>query len=504
VGDVDGPPRGDDENLRHGTSAVSIHPGQELSVSPTRVVEHPTPEDRAARGRTARAAVPRSSHGAWSPTSDRPDPVDLLLQQATTRVPELVPIRHARMLASPFAFYRGAAAVMATDLANTPSSGIRVQVCGDAHLANFGGFAAPDRTLVFDVNDFDETLPGPWEWDVKRLAASFDIAARSREFDDKVRGRIVRETVRSYREAMREYAGTRNLDLWYLRLDEATVFEKWQSRIAPAAMKRYQKNVAKARTRDSLGAFAKLTGTVDGRVRIISNPPLVVPLDELMPEVAASELRDQLHVWFRGYRRTLQPDRRQILESFELVDFARKVVGVGSVGTRSWIALLLGRDGGDPLFLQIKEAEASVLEEHVGKAAYGHHGRRVVEGQRMMQSASDIFLGWDRATGVDGLARDFYVRQLWDGKMSADVDSMAPEALSIYGEMCGSTLARAHARSGDRIAIASYLGNGDIFDRAIAEFATAYADQNQRDFDAVAVAAKSGVIAVDEREAAAR
>lgn len=426
----------------------------------------------------------------------------MLREQAVTRVPDLVPIRHARMLASPFAFYRGAAAIMAADLARTPTSGIRVQCCGDAHLANFGGFAAPDRTMVFDVNDFDETIPGPWEWDVKRLAASFEIAGRSREFDDKTRTRIVREVVRAYREAMREYAGTRNLDLWYLRLDEASIFERWHDNVPAAAMRRYQKNVAKARTRDSLGAFAKLTAEVDGRVRIISNPPLVVPLEELMPEVAAAELRRQLHEWFRGYRQSLQPDRRQILETFELVDFARKVVGVGSVGTRSWIALLLGRDGDDPLFLQIKEAEASVLEPYVGKASYSHHGRRVVEGQRLMQSASDIFLGWDRATGVDGTPRDFYVRQLWDGKMSADVDTMTPEVLSVYGEMCGEILARAHARSGDRIAIASYLGTGDAFDRAIADFATLYADQNQRDYESVGAAAKAEVIPVDESEAA--
>src|SRR6476659_7792301 len=274
-------------------------------MSPTRVVEHPTPEQRVAVGRAARDAVPRSSHGAWTPAGDRPDPVDLLREQAVTRVPELVPIRHARMLASPFAFYRGAAAVMATDLARTPASGIRVQCCGDAHLANFGGFAAPDRTLVFDVNDFDETLPGPWEWDVKRLAASFEIAAQAREFDDRTRSRIVREVVRSYREAMRDYAGSRNLDLWYLRLDEAAVFERWHDKVSQADMKRYQKNVAKARTRDSLGAFAKLTGVVDGKVRIVSNPPLVVPLEELMPEADAAEMRSKLHEWFRGYRRTL-------------------------------------------------------------------------------------------------------------------------------------------------------------------------------------------------------
>jgi uncharacterized protein (DUF2252 family) len=470
-------------------------------MSPSRVVEHLSPDDRTARGRTARAAVPRASHGDWEPAGDRPDPVGVLQEQAVTRVPELVPIRHARMLASPFAFYRGAAAIMAADLAATPNSGIRVQCCGDAHLANFGGFAAPDRTMVFDVNDFDETLPGPWEWDVKRLAASFEIAARSREFGEKVRARIVRETVRAYRDAMGEYSKTRNLDLWYLRLDQASMLERWRTKVPQSAIKRMDKNLAKARNRDSLGAFAKLTGVVDGRVRIVSNPPLVVRFEELMGDNDAEEMRALLHEWYRRYRRSLQPDRRHLLETFELVDFARKVVGVGSVGTRSWIALLVGRDGGDPLFLQIKEAEASVLEPYVRKGEYPHHGRRVVEGQRLMQSASDIFLGWDRATGVDGKARDFYVRQLWDGKLSADIDAMEPAVLSVYGEMCGSTLARAHARSGDRIAISSYLGNGDVFDRAIASFAAAYADQNDRDYESVAAAAKAGVLPVDPDEA---
>jgi hypothetical protein len=452
-------------------------------------------------GRAARAAVPRSSHEAWEPAGDRPDPVDLLRQQAVTRVPELVPIRHARMLASPFAFYRGAAAVMATDLARTPNSGLRVQCCGDAHLANFGGFAAPDRSMVFDVNDFDETLPGPWEWDVKRLAASFDIAARSREFDDKTRTRIVREMVRSYRDAMREYAAMRNLDLWYLRLDEATVFEKWHDKVSPASVKRFQKNVAKSHTRDSLGAFAKLTGTVDGRVRIISTPPLIVPLEELMPDVAASQLRAQLHEWFRDYRRTSgrsAPDPRDLRA---VDDFAPQGGGGRrSVGLRSWIAPAPRAEMG--VIRCPPDQRPKRRSSGPTRQGLAHHGRRVVEGQRVMQSASDIFLGWDRATGVDGTPRDFYVRQLWDGKLSADVDTMEPEVLSIYGEMCGSTLARAHARSGDRIAIASYLGASDSFDRAIAEFATAYADQNQRDYESVAAAAKAGVIPVDESEAA--
>jgi uncharacterized protein (DUF2252 family) len=467
-------------------------------VSPRRVVEHPSLAERAERGRDARSKVARSAHGDWQPAGDRPDPVAVLQRQAETRVPELVPIRHARMLASPFAFYRGAAAIMAADLAPTPVSGLRVQACGDAHLANFGGFAAPDRAMVFDVNDFDETLPGPWEWDVKRLAASFEIAGRARGFDEAERRAAVQGTVRSYRTSMREYAGARNLDLWYRRLDETDAVSRWSDRVGPVAMKRFQKNLAKARTRDSLGAFAKLTRRVDGRIQIVDDPPLVVRLETLASELDAVRMRDAVYEWFHRYRATLQPDRRRLLETFELVDVARKVVGVGSVGTRTWIALLLGRDEDDPLFLQMKEAEASVLEPYVGRTTYNNHGRRVVEGQRMMQSASDIFLGWDRAPDVDGAARDFYVRQLWDGKLSPNIDAMDPEVLGVYGEICGMTLARGHARSGDRVAIASYLGRSEVFDRAIVGFAGAYAEQNQRDFDAVAEAARAGRIPVAE------
>jgi uncharacterized protein (DUF2252 family) len=467
-----------------------------------KAVEHLTPEDRAARGRAARAAVPRASHAGWDPAADRQSPVDVLKEQAKTRVPELIPIRHARMTASPFAFYRGAAAVMAADLATTPTSGLVVQCCGDAHLANFGGFAAPDRTLVFDINDFDETAPGPWEWDVKRLVASFEIAARAREFDKKLRRQIVEGTARAYRDAMRDYAGMGNLDLWYTRLDESDVYGRWRDAAPVSALKRFQKNVAKARGKDSLKAFAKLTEEVDGSPRIISDPPLIVRVDDLVSDVEADKVFEVLRLWFRGYRQSLQPDRRTLVESFELVDVARKVVGVGSVGTRCWIAFLRGRDNGDPLFLQIKEAEASVLEPYVGKSAYQNHGRRVVEGQRITQASSDIFLGWDRAAGLTGEERDFYVRQLWDGKMSAQIELMEPEVLEIYGEICASTLARAHARSGDRIAISSYLGTGSAFDRAIASFAVAYADQNQRDYEAVVAAITSGELEADTSEMA--
>jgi uncharacterized protein (DUF2252 family) len=424
----------------------------------------------------------------------------VLKEQAKTRVPELIPIRHARMTVSPFTFYRGAAAVMAADLATTPSSGITVQCCGDAHLANFGGYAAPDRALVFDVNDFDETLPGPWEWDVKRLVASFEIAARAREFDQKTRTRIVEGTTAAYRVAMRKYADLGNLDLWYTRLDESDVYSLWRDRIGGAALKRFQKNVDKSRQKDSLKAFAKLTTRVNDELRIVSDPPLIVRLEDLVSEEEADQARDVLHQWFRGYRQSLQPDRRILMESYELVDVARKVVGVGSVGTRCWIAFLRGRDDGDPLFLQIKEAEASVLEPYVGKSAYQNHGRRVVEGQRLTQASSDIFLGWDRGQGLNQEHRDFYVRQLWDGKLSAQIDLMEPGTLEVYGEICASTLARAHARSGDRIAIASYLGSGSAFDRAIGAFADAYAEQNQRDYEEVVAAIDSGELEADRRE----
>lgn len=464
------------------------------------VVEHVAPDDRAARGRAIRATVPRASHAGWEPASARTSPVEVLKEQAATRVAELIPIRHARMTASPFAFYRGAAAVMAADLATTPSSGIRVQCCGDAHLANFGGFAAPDRALVFDVNDFDESLPGPWEWDVKRLVASFEIAARDRGFDMKTRARIVEGAARAYREAMRSFAGMGNLEVWYTRLDENGIYTLWEERVGASALKRFQKNVAKARGKDSLKAFSKLTTRINDELRIVSDPPLIVRLEDLVSDAEADQTRELIHQWFRGYRQSLQPDRRTLLESYELVDVARKVVGVGSVGTRCWIAFMRGRDDRDPLFLQIKEAQASVLEPYVGPSAYKNHGHRVVEGQRLTQASSDIFLGWDRAADLEGQGHDFYVRQLWDGKVSAQIGLMEPVTLEVYGEICASTLARAHARSGDRIAIAAYLGRGNVFDRAVTSFASDYAEQNQRDYETVLAAIRSGDLAADSSE----
>jgi uncharacterized protein (DUF2252 family) len=456
-------------------------------------IVHRTPEEHAAAGRDARSEVPLDAHASWEASADRADPVSILEGQATTRVQELLPIRYGRMLASPFAFYRGAAAIMAADLASVPASGLRVQLCGDAHLSNFGGFAAPDRRLVFDINDFDETLPGPWEWDVKRLAASLVIAGRDRGFSKKESRAAARAAATSYRTTIGSFAGMGRLDVWYARLDETQLMElaKERSKKDKHVSKTLERTIEKGRMKDSTRAFAKLTTTVDGEPRIRSDPPLIVPIEELV-DLDRDQLIGTLRAINRSYRRSLQGDRRRLLEGYELVHVARKVVGVGSVGTRAWIALLLGRDRDDPLFLQFKEADRSVLEPYTGKSQYDQQGQRVVEGQRMMQATSDIFLGWDRVDGVDGVRRDFYVRQLWDWKTSVDVTKMAPARLVDYAGLCGWTLARAHARSGDRIAIAAYLGDDDTFDRSLSAFAEAYADQNERDFGVFADAVTSG------------
>jgi len=462
-------------------------------VAPARKIAHLSPDERVARGKASRNEVPRSSHGAWEPAADRPDPIALLEEQSETRVPELVPIRYGRMLVSPFTFYRGAALVMAADLAATPRSGLNVQVCGDAHLSNFGVFASPERQMMFDINDFDETLPGPWEWDVKRLSASFEIAGRDRRFPEADRRAIVVAGVREYRERMQQAAGMRNLDVWYANIEIGRLIERMRSSVKARVAKAAEANVAKARTRDSMQAFSKLTHEVDGEPRIISDPPLIVPLEELLPPGTDREQTEaSMRGLIREYRGSLETDRRHILEDFRYVHAARKVVGVGSVGTRAWILLMLGRDGQDPLFLQAKEAGPSVMERFLGKSEYRTHGQRVVAGQRLMQAASDIFLGWDRLTGLDGVVRDFFVRQLRDWKGSANVDTMSVDGMTAYARMCGATLARAHARSGDRIAIASYLGKSDTFDRAIADFSASYADQNERDYEALVHAVESG------------
>jgi uncharacterized protein (DUF2252 family) len=463
---------------------------------------HLTSAERAARGKAARAEVPREAHAVFDPPSDRPDPIALLEQQATSRVPELVPVRYGRMTVSPFAYFRGAALPMASDLAATAVSGLPVQACGDAHLANFGIFGSAERRLVFDVNDFDETLPGPWEWDVKRLAASMEVAARENGFTGKQRRKIVTTTVAAYRESMRGFAAMGDLDVWYAHADLDQIRAQFASQLKTRDLKMVDKGLSKARSRDSMQEVAKLATVVDGRPRIISDPPLVVPLQDIIPgQRERTGFESQLGDLVRRYRRTLEADRRFLLDQFSYADMAHKVVGVGSVGSRCWIVLLLGHAQSDPLFLQAKEAGPSVLSRFVGASKYANQGQRVVMGQRLMQASSDIFLGWQRidARPEDPQSRDFYIRQLRDWKLSADIETMTPRSMRLYGVLCGWTLARAHARSGDRIAIAAYLGRSDAFDRAIAQFAAAYADQNERDYDALADAVASGRI-VAERQ----
>ncbi len=454
-----------------------------------------SPAERAATGKAARAEAPRSSHAEWAPAPDRPDPVEVLEGQATARVGQLVPLRYARMLVSPFAFYRGAAAVMAADLASAARSGFDVQLCGDAHLSNFGAYASPDRELVFDVNDFDETLPGPWEWDAMRLAASFAVAGRESGFKRREREAIVAAGVAEYRDAMRRLAELGNLEVWYTKMDVATVAERWGAAAGEKEREAFRRNLAKTQAKDRMRALSKLTREVDGELRIVSEPPLIVPLDELTDQTREEIEAGVLEI-LASYRTTLSEDRRALLDSYRFVDAALKVVGVGSVGTRAWIVLLLGRDGGDPLFLQVKEAQRSVLEPYASPSAFENQGERVVQGQRLVQAASDILLGWVKAKGLDGQSRDFYVRQLWDMKGSARVERMDPTALTAYSQICGTTLAHAHARSGDRIAIGAYLGKGDTFDEAMAAFAETYADQNERDYVALRAAADDGRIEV--------
>jgi uncharacterized protein (DUF2252 family) len=499
-----------------------------------RKIAHPSIDDRRAKGLEARDRASLSSHTKWKPAADRPDPVALLEDQDKTREPDLVPVRHGRMMVSPFTFYRGAAAIMAADLAATPVAGLETQLCGDAHLSNFGAFASPERRLLFDLNDFDETLPGPFEWDVKRMAASFTIAGRNNGFSPADARAATMTSVRAYREAIASFAQMRTMDIWYAHLDEDELMagiraavagtarqekaakkaeqadkrakapkkaekraagqekaDRQQEKEAKTARKRAEKTIAKAHTRDSLQALSKLGELVNGKYQIVSQPPIVVPLRDLYAayKLSPGEISKALHEQFRAYRATLQDDRRHLLERFEFVDMARKVVGVGSVGTRAFIVLLQGRDAQDPLFLQVKEATASVLEPYVGRSRYRQHGERVVQGQRMMQAASDIYLGWTK--GLD-VRRNFYWRQLRDMKGSALVEAMVPLGLTYYAQICGWTLARAHARSGDPVAIAQYLGDSDAFDKAITDFSERYADQNEQDYTEFVNAVKSG------------
>ena len=456
-----------------------------------------TVEERVARGRAARSEAPRSAHSRWEPAPGRPDPIGLLEEQAESRIAELVPIRHGRMLISPFSFYRGAALIMAADLATTPESGVTVQLCGDAHLSNFGLFGTPERRMLFDITDFDETLPGPWEWDVKRLAASFEILGRDRGFAPSDRRAIVMAGMREYRDRMRLAARMGTLSAWYEQLDAPMLLklvsdEKRVKRLSKQEAQTAERRVAQARMRDSIRVFAKRVGEVDGELRIVADPPLIVPIEDLV--VPGSEWEDptpMIKKLLSTYRRTLGRQGHP-LEEYRYVHAARKVVGVGSVGTRCYLLLLVGRDQNDPLFLQVKEAQASVLERVAGRNTYPHHGERVVVGQRLMQGATDIFLGWQRIRGLDGVSRDYYVRQFHDWKGGATVENLEVPGATFYARICAATLARAHARWGDRIAIASYLGKGDLFDRAIADFSAIYADQNERDYEAFIAAVKSG------------
>ncbi|MFI7136923.1 DUF2252 domain-containing protein [Streptomyces massasporeus] len=455
-----------------------------------------SPAERAAAGRNARRRVPRSAHAGFEAGPDRFDPVEVMERQSATRVPELVPIRYGRMLESPFRFYRGAAAIMAADLGATTDTGLRVQLCGDAHLLNFRLLASPERHLVFDINDFDETLAGPFEWDVKRLAASFAIAGRANDFSAAEQNSAVETCVKAYRRRMRDFAGMRTLDIWYAQDDADHIRELMAASMSKEARRRTMKATAKARTRTHMQAYEKLTrDTAVGR-RITPDPPLITPLRDLLEDDSAHFREKELRAVLGGYARTLSSERRHLLRRYRLVDIARKVVGVGSVGTRCWIVLLLGRDDDDPLLLQAKEAQESVLAAHCGGDRYDNQGRRVVAGQRLIQTTSDILLGWTHAVGLDGHERDFYVRQLQDWKGIARPETMDPGLLRLFARLCGASLARAHARSGDPVAIAAYLGGGDRFDRALTVFAQAYADQNERDFEALGTAARSGRIHV--------
>ena len=471
-------------------------------------------EESIEHGKALRASVPREAHAEWTPTPDRPDPVELLRSQGKSRVQALLPLRYERMSVSAFTFYRGGALIMASDLSTTPTTGIEVQACGDAHISNFGLFSSPERRTVFDINDFDETLPGPWEWDVKRLAASVEICGRDNGFTKKQRKAAVLACVQGYRESMARFAEMGHLDVWYAHLDVDTLHAKVASDLDAESVKSADKVLAKAKAKDSARAIRKLTEVVDGQLRIVSDPPIVVPVRDLVAQNANDRFAERfdekalerlMRAILAEYRTTLSPDKRQLVSGYTAVDLAHKVVGVGSVGTRAWIIVMQGADENDPLVLQVKEAQESVLERFVGKSKHRQHGERVVTGQRAMQTASDMLLGWCRLPGEDGRMKDYYVRQLWDGKGSIDLSLLSPEKLKLLAQACGWTLAHAHARTGDRFAISSYLGNSDKFDKAIAKFAVAYANQNELDYQRFMEALEASelvetVEAVQERE----
>jgi uncharacterized protein (DUF2252 family) len=448
--------------------------------------------ERIAHGLSLREATPVGCHAEWKPPAGRPDPIEILERQGAAREPDLVPIRYGRMSQSSFAFFRGGAAIMASDLSGTPCSGLRAQLCGDAHLLNFGLFETPERTLVFGLNDFDETLPGPVEWDVKRLATSIEIAGRDLAFDDHDRRAAVVATVRAYREALLAFSVQRNLDVWFARLPAAELQARLNGLHGHSGQKEVKRRISQALKRDHLRAFGRLVETDDDRLRFSHRPPLLVPVEELLDLGQRERYVEVIRSFLRQYRESLQPDRRILVESYRFLHMARKVVGVGSVGTRAWVVLLVGHDSDDPMILQLKEAQQSVLAPYAGETGFECQGRRVVEGQRLMQAASDPLLGWYHINGFDGASHDFYVRQLWDGKASIDVSQLGPAGMVAYGESCGWTLARGHARSGDRVAMAAYLGDDATFDHAIAEFAAAYADSNEADHRLLGTAIADG------------
>jgi len=453
---------------------------------------------RVAHGKAERRRVPLEDHALFAPTEFRPDPLELLARQAASRVPELIPIRYGRMVSSAFAFYRGAALIMASDLASTPTTTLRAQLCGDAHLSNFGFYASAERRLVFDLNDFDETLPGPFEWDLKRMVTSFEIAGRSQAFSPKEVQDIVLSAVRTYRESMRDFASMTNQAVWYATLDAEEFLQQMRATVPASRLRKAEATLAAAKTKDSMQAFRKMTRMIDGVPHIVPDPPLIVPSSDLFPPDVNAELMSRMGELMAAYRESLVSDRQHLFDQFRFLELARKVVGVGSVGTRAWILLLEGVDGNDPLFLQAKEAQSSVLEQFLGVSEYSNHGERVVAGQRLMQASSDIFLGWQKSNGIDGVDRDYYIRQLRDWKASADVEGSIPDGMNLYARVCAWTLARAHARSGDRVAMASYMGKKDTFDQAIASFARAYADQNEHDHAALRAAIDAGRIAAHE------
>ncbi len=459
----------------------------------------PDPKEHEAIGKVARKSFPRAKQATIEFPANRQDPIEILVKQSASRVQELVPIRYGRMSASPFTFYRGAAAIMAADLGDKPHSGLITQLCGDAHLANFGVFSSPERRLVFDVNDFDESHPGPFEWDVKRLVASFAVAGRYRGFTPDQRKAINEAAGTAYRNAMTVFATMSNLDVWYshfqmdqaLELFAASHTGKKSNR---KRVERARKMNDKAKGRTSLQAFSKMTVNTEGSPEFLSQPPVLIPIRDLMSEDQGDAVWELLNKALSAYKRSLSDDRKHLLEQFEVVDAAHKIVGVGSVGLRAWVLLLLGRDSSDPLVLQVKQSQSSVLEPYVGRSKYRNHGQRVVNGQRLQQAFTDIFLGWTRVVSLDGETRDFYVRQLRDGKGSADLDRMPANVMEVYARLCGWTLARAHARSGDRIAISSYLGASDAFEKSMGAFAETYADRNEQDYEKFAAAIASGAI----------